>query len=128
MLYRFPNISKVNQWYIPKATDEMMIALEGPSFLIRMYKITPLKISSSKRTDFRFHQIPLNKSSVEKRGFNTQLSLPKYIRRKKPEEQLNMVTAKKMKNMEVLSALGFNPNTDKFSLQKNQINNQEMSN
>jgi hypothetical protein len=93
-----------------------------------MYKITPLKISSSKRTDFRFHQIPLNKSVVEKSGFSTQLSFPKYILRKKPEEQLNMVTAKKMQNMDILSALGFNPNTDKFSLQKNQINNQEMSN
>jgi len=50
------------------------------------------------------------------------------MRRKKPEEQLNMVTVKQMKNMDVLSVLGFNPNTDKFSLQKNQINNQEMSN
>ena len=106
----------------------MMIALDGPSFLMSMYKITPLKINSSKRTDFRFHQMPLNKSSVEKRGFNTQLSFPKYMRRKKPEEQLNMVIVNNMKNMEVLSALGFNPNTDKFSLQKNQINNQEMSN
>ena len=80
----------------------MMIALDAPIFLMSMYKITPLKINSSKRTDFRFHQIPLNKSAAEKRGFNTQLSFPKYMRKKKPKEQQNMVTVKKMKNMDAL--------------------------
>ena len=63
-------------------------------FLIRIYKITPRKISSSNKTDLIFHQIHSNDKLEFKAGLMIQAWFVKTIFMMKPEAQHNPVMIK----------------------------------
>ncbi len=105
--------------------DERNIAFKEPSFLIRINKTTPRKISSSNKTDLIFHQSPEKISLTEISGFNCQTCFAKYIFIKKPDAQKADVKLKNRRKSITRFLLGPNPKTDKFPFSKNQISNQE---